>query len=68
MAAKPANGSAEASRQASPKPPPTIWSLNEPPFEGYQAPQLDGWKKSTSETAIVIDNGMLQDVTTLFTK
>ncbi|EDU51128.1 actin [Pyrenophora tritici-repentis] len=40
-----------------PKPPPKLWSVSEPPFEGFRAVDKDGWAQSNSETAIVIDNG-----------
>jgi len=42
----------------SPKPPPTkLWSVSEPPFEGFKPIDTEGYMHSTSETAIVIDNG-----------
>lgn len=42
----------------SPKPPPTrIWTVNDPPFEGYRPVDSQGWAQSNRETAIVIDNG-----------
>lgn len=47
-----------ASRRNSPPPPPTtVWSLSEPPFEGVKPVDHEGFKRSTPETAIVIDNG-----------
>lgn len=41
-----------------PKPPPHVWYAVEPPFKGYQPAPVDGFKESTGQTAIVIDNGM----------
>ncbi|KAL8954080.1 MAG: hypothetical protein Q9222_000093 [Ikaeria aurantiellina] len=41
----------------SPKPPPRIWTAAESPFRGYQPPPVQGYAQSTSNTAIVIDNG-----------
>ena len=42
----------------SPKPPPNrIWSVNDPPFEGFKPVDRSGWERSTAETAIIIDNG-----------
>ncbi|KAF2687129.1 actin-like ATPase domain-containing protein [Lentithecium fluviatile CBS 122367] len=46
------------SSRNSPKPPPTkIWSVNEPPFEGFKSIDNEGFARSNRETAIVIDNG-----------
>ncbi|KAF2795249.1 actin-like ATPase domain-containing protein [Melanomma pulvis-pyrius CBS 109.77] len=42
----------------SPKSPPAkIWSVNDPPFEGFRPIDTQGWAQSNRETAIVIDNG-----------
>jgi len=42
----------------SPKPPPArIWSVSEPPFEGYRSIDNEGYARSNRETAIIIDNG-----------
>ncbi|KAJ4305404.1 Nuclear actin-protein involved in chromatin remodeling [Kalmusia sp. IMI 367209] len=42
----------------SPKPPPAkIWSVNDPPFEGFKPIDTEGYARSNRETAIVIDNG-----------
>lgn len=42
----------------SPKPPPAkIWSVSEPPFEGFKPIDTEGYAHSNRETAIVIDNG-----------
>ncbi|KAF2019687.1 actin-like ATPase domain-containing protein [Aaosphaeria arxii CBS 175.79] len=42
----------------SPKPAPTkIWSVNEPPFEGFKPVDHEGYARSSGDTAIVIDNG-----------
>ncbi|KAF2432855.1 actin-like ATPase domain-containing protein [Tothia fuscella] len=42
----------------SPKPEPTkIWTLREPPFEGFKPIDTEGYAKSNPSTAIVIDNG-----------
>jgi actin-related protein 5 len=42
----------------SPKPAPAkLWTVNEPPFEGYKPVDTEGWARSNHETAIVIDNG-----------
>ncbi|RYN43907.1 Actin-like protein [Alternaria arborescens] len=40
-----------------PKPPPKLWSVSEPPFEGFRPIDKEGWSRSNGETAIVIDNG-----------
>ncbi|KAF2712374.1 actin-like ATPase domain-containing protein [Pleomassaria siparia CBS 279.74] len=46
------------SSRNSPKPPPArIWSVNDPPFEGYRPVDTQGYAQSNRETAIVIDNG-----------
>jgi hypothetical protein len=48
-----------ASGRNSPKPPPAkLWTVNEPPFEGYKPVDTQGYARSNHETAIVIDNGM----------
>ncbi|KAF2457718.1 hypothetical protein BDY21DRAFT_285181 [Lineolata rhizophorae] len=53
-----ASGGAAPSRRGSPKPPPAkIWNLSDPPFEGFKPVDDEGWKRSTSDTPIVIDNG-----------
>ncbi|KAL8917718.1 MAG: hypothetical protein Q9208_007770 [Pyrenodesmia sp. 3 TL-2023] len=44
-------------RRISPKPPSRIWHAAEPPFRGYQPLPTDGYARSSSDTAIVIDNG-----------
>ncbi|KAH7356267.1 hypothetical protein BKA66DRAFT_445927 [Pyrenochaeta sp. MPI-SDFR-AT-0127] len=47
-----------ASGRNSPKPPPAkLWSVKEPPFEGFRQIDTEGYARSTHETAIVIDNG-----------
>ncbi|CAI6340493.1 unnamed protein product [Periconia digitata] len=47
-----------ASGRNSPKPPPAkIWSVSEPPFEGFKPIDKEGFSRSNQETAIVIDNG-----------
>lgn len=38
--------------------PPTIWHAAEPPFAGYKPADPSGYKQSSAENAIVIDNGM----------
>jgi len=43
-----------------PKPPPKLWSVSEPPFEGFRTIDKEGWAQSNNETAIVIDNGTTQ--------
>ena len=35
-----------------------IWHAIEPPFKGKQPAPAEGYKRSTNETVIVIDNGM----------
>ncbi|MCJ1316881.1 Nuclear actin-protein involved in chromatin remodeling [Xylographa vitiligo] len=54
---EPANAFSQTSRRSSPKPPPRIWQASDPPFKGYQPAPSDGYKQSSSSTAIVIDNG-----------
>jgi actin-related protein 5 len=47
-----------ASMRNPPKPPPArIWSVSDPPFEGYRPIDGEGYAHSNHETAIVIDNG-----------
>jgi actin-related protein 5 len=42
----------------SPKPAPTkLWTVSEPPFEGFRPVDTEGYARSNHETAIVIDNG-----------
>ncbi|KAF2745104.1 actin-like ATPase domain-containing protein [Sporormia fimetaria CBS 119925] len=42
----------------SPKPGPAkIWSVSEPPFEGFKPIDTEGYARSNRQTAIVIDNG-----------
>jgi actin-related protein 5 len=43
----------------SPKAEPTkLYSVNEPPFEGFKPIDTKGWAQSNPNTAIVIDNGI----------
>jgi actin-related protein 5 len=43
----------------SPKPPPAkLWSVNDPPFEGFRLIDTEGYQRSSPNTAIVIDNGI----------
>jgi len=44
--------------KTSPKRPPQIWTAVDSPFRGYQKAPSEGYRKSSGETAIVIDNGM----------
>ncbi|KZM27846.1 DNA repair [Ascochyta rabiei] len=47
-----------AAGRNSPKPPPArVWSVSEPPFEGYRPVDNEGYSRSNHETAIIIDNG-----------
>jgi len=39
------------------KPPQRLWPSVEAPFKGYHAAPSEGYKQSSSDTAIVIDNG-----------
>ncbi|KAF1842593.1 actin-like ATPase domain-containing protein [Cucurbitaria berberidis CBS 394.84] len=58
MAPSAINDAPLASGRNSPKPPPAkIWSVNEPPFEGFRRIDTEGYARSNHETAIVIDNG-----------
>ncbi|EON64616.1 hypothetical protein W97_03849 [Coniosporium apollinis CBS 100218] len=53
-----ADESSLPSGRNSPKPQPArIWSLSEPPFEGVRPVDSQGYRQSTPDTAIVIDNG-----------
>ncbi|ORY14780.1 hypothetical protein BCR34DRAFT_533814 [Clohesyomyces aquaticus] len=46
------------SSRNSPKPAPArIWSVNDPPFEGFKPIDTEGYAQSNKNTAIVIDNG-----------
>lgn len=42
----------------SPKRPLQVWHAVEPPFKGYETASSEGYRKSSGDTAIVIDNGM----------
>lgn len=47
-----------ASGRNSPKPAPArLYTVNEPPFEGFKPVDSEGYARSNHETAIVIDNG-----------
>ncbi|OAL43586.1 actin-like ATPase domain-containing protein [Pyrenochaeta sp. DS3sAY3a] len=49
---------ATPSGRNSPKPAPAkLWSVSEPPFEGFRPIDTEGYARSNAETAIVIDNG-----------
>jgi actin-related protein 5 len=48
----------EALSRNSPKPEPArIWTLSQPPFDGFQPTDNSGYLKSDANTAIVIDMG-----------
>ncbi|KAK2802895.1 Nuclear actin-protein involved in chromatin remodeling [Onygenales sp. PD_10] len=56
----PQRATADISERNAPKPPPKLYAVHDPPFKGYQPPQLDGYAHSratASTSAIVIDNG-----------
>lgn len=58
MAPSAINDAPLASGHNSSKPSPAkLWSVKEPPFEGYRTIDTEGWARSNNETAIVIDNG-----------
>ncbi|KAF2025985.1 actin-like ATPase domain-containing protein [Setomelanomma holmii] len=58
MAPSAINDAPSASGRNSPKPPPAkLWTVNEPPFEGFKPVDTEGFARSNHETAIVIDNG-----------
>jgi hypothetical protein len=58
MAPSATNDAPTTSGRHSPKPAPTkLWSVSEPPFEGYRPVDTEGYARSNHETAIVIDNG-----------
>ncbi|RAL11955.1 actin-related protein ARP5 [Aspergillus homomorphus CBS 101889] len=44
-------------KTAAKPPPPPAYNVQDHPFKGYHAPQPEGYAKSTSTSAIVIDNG-----------
>lgn len=48
-------------QNGSAKPPERIWHAVDPPFKGYQPPPSEGYEESSSNTAIVIDNGEPRD-------
>lgn len=50
--------------RAEPKPPPRIWCSVDPPFKGYHAAPSEGYRQTSQETAIVIDNGQFFDPAT----
>lgn len=39
---------------------PQLWNVVEPPFQGFRELPTEGYNQTTTETAIVIDNGMDQ--------
>ena len=49
----------EAPARTAKAPPARIWQASDPPFKGYKDADQHGWQKSSADTAIVIDNGML---------
>jgi actin-related protein 5 len=52
-----------ASGRNSPKPAPTkLWTVSEPPFEGFRPVDTEGYARSNHETAIVIDNGSFSEL------
>ncbi|KAI4212753.1 MAG: hypothetical protein LQ351_004646 [Letrouitia transgressa] len=53
----PEQSSTRRAGRLSPKPPPKLWSPVDPPFRGIQALPTEGYKHSSGDTAIVIDNG-----------
>ncbi|KAH8732178.1 hypothetical protein GQ44DRAFT_669241, partial [Phaeosphaeriaceae sp. PMI808] len=58
MAPAAINDAPSASGRNSPKPPPVkLWTVNEPPFEGFRPVDTEGYAHSNHDTAIVIDNG-----------
>ncbi|KAF2761207.1 actin-like ATPase domain-containing protein [Pseudovirgaria hyperparasitica] len=58
MAPSFANDVPAGSGRNSPKPEPTkLWGVSEPPFEGFKPIDTEGYKRSNSSTAIIIDNG-----------
>ena len=60
MAPSVVNDAPVASGRNSPKPPPArVWSVSEPPFEGFRSVDTEGYARSNHETAIIIDNGIL---------
>lgn len=52
------NGAAQDLRNTKPSPE-RIWSIKDPPFEGIREVDTEGYRRSDSNTAIVIDNGTL---------
>ncbi|OCK77034.1 actin-like ATPase domain-containing protein [Lepidopterella palustris CBS 459.81] len=58
MAPSATNDNPAESGRNSPKPPPAkLWSVNDPPFEGFRPIDTEGYRRSSHDTAIVIDNG-----------
>jgi actin-related protein 5 len=59
MAPSAINDAPLPSGRNSPKPPPAkLYTVKEPPFEGFRPTDTEGWARSNNETAIVIDNGI----------
>jgi actin-related protein 5 len=59
MAPSAINDAPLASERNSPKPAPAkLYTVKEPPFEGFRPIDTEGWARSNNETAIVIDNGI----------
>ncbi|KAF2500552.1 putative chromatin remodeling complex subunit [Lophium mytilinum] len=57
MAPSAINDHPAPSGRNSPKLPSKIWTVADPPFEGFRPIDHDGFRRSSSSTAIVIDNG-----------
>ncbi|KAF2086742.1 actin-like ATPase domain-containing protein [Saccharata proteae CBS 121410] len=51
------NNSSQAGRASPKRSPAKIWSVGDPPFEGYRETDTNGFSHSNADTAIVIDNG-----------
>lgn len=52
------NDNPPPSGRNSPKPAPVkLWSVNDPPFEGFRSIDTEGYEQSNPGTAIIIDNG-----------
>ncbi|KAF2814419.1 actin-related protein, ARP5 class [Mytilinidion resinicola] len=57
MAPSAINDHPAPSGRNSPKAPSKIWTVADPPFQGFRPIDRDGFRRSSSSTAIVIDNG-----------
>lgn len=52
----------QSGRNTPPERPAQAYHVSEPPYEGYHAVEQSAYRNSAPDSAIVIDNGMLQSL------